>query len=283
MILDFNTSPVMIQELFADDPQLEKAVHDVFGFHFPPQPLSILLKEMDASGTDYSILSPLDCSTAHGCTIVTNRAVAQLCGKNPRFIGFASVDPSSKKAAEELSFAVGELGLKGLNLDPALQRFEMSSKETAYPVYRECARLKIPVLLQCGLNWAPAAHIRDGNPLDLEPAILDNPETRFVIAHLGWPWVNEAAALAMKYPNVFLDTSVVYSGTSAECLDHVVNTTLGRHLFERNLVDKVVYGSAYPRADMRRTVRGIRQLNFSGNFSENLYHKTAHRLLGVEK
>ena len=281
MILDFNTYPVMIQEFFAEDPQLEHSVHEVFGFFFPPQPLSILLKEMDASGTDYSILSPLDCSTAHGCTIVTNKAVAQLCDRNPRFIGFASVDPSSRNAVEDLRFAVGELGLKGLNLDPALQRFEMSSKETAYPVYRECADLNIPVLLQCGLNWAPPALIRNGNPLDLEPAILENPETRFVIAHLGWPWVNEAAALAMKYPNVFLDTSVVYSGTPAECLDHVVNVTLGKHLFERNLVDKVVYGSSYPRADMRRTIRGIRKLNFSDSFYDNLYYKTANKLLGV--
>ncbi len=279
MIIDFNTHPVMIQELFRDDPHLQHAVKEVFGFHFPAQPLEIFFREMAAAEIDMSVLLPLDCTTAHGCRIVSNQAVSALCRENPRCIGFASVDPNAKDAVSDLRSAVEVLGLKGLSLDPALQRFEMSSAETAFPLYRECARLDIPVVVQCGLNWAPRALIRNGNPLDLEPAILDNPETNFVIAHLGWPWVSEAAALAMKYPNVYLDTSVVYSGTPAECLGHVVNDILGKPLFERNLVDKVLYGSSYPRADMRRTIRGVRQLGFSDFFSEHLYHRNAGKLL----
>jgi len=31
-----------------------------------------------------------------------------------------------------------------------------------------------------------------------------------VLAHLAWPWVTEAVALALKYPNVHLDTSALY-------------------------------------------------------------------------
>ena len=281
MVIDFNTHPFMIQELFDEDSNLDHAVKDIFGLQFPAQPLTIFFREMDAAGVDSSVILPLDCSTAHDCKIVTNAAIAKLCQGNPRLIGFASVDPRTKEAPRELRTAVQELGLKGLNLDPALQKFDMSSKDVAYPLYQESARLKIPVILQCGMNWAPPAQIRDGNPLNLEPAIVDNPETYFVIAHLGWPWVNEATTLAMKYPNVYLDTSVVYSGTPAECLDHVINNVLGKHLFERNLVNKVVYGSNYPRADMRRTMRGIRKINFSPNFYENLYHTTAQYLLGV--
>lgn len=282
MIIDFDTHPFMIQEIFTGDGQLERAVKEIFGLHFPAQPLSIILKEMDAAGVDKTVVLPTDCTTSHGVKLGTNMAIADLITDNPRLIGFASVDPRSKKPVKDLRHAILELNLRGLNLDPALQGFEMSSIDYAYPLYAECAELDIPVMVQCGLNWAPKALLRDGNPLDLEPAIAQHPNTNFVISHLGWPWVNEATSLAMKYSNVFLDTSVVYSGTPTECLDHVINNILGKHLFERNLVEQVVYGSGYPRADMRRTMKGIKSLGFNEDFSDNLFYKTAHKLLGMK-
>ena len=39
MIIDFHTHPVMIQELMEKDPALVRAVNEVFGLGFPPQPL----------------------------------------------------------------------------------------------------------------------------------------------------------------------------------------------------------------------------------------------------
>ncbi len=282
MIIDFNTSPFMIRELFIEDKQLEHAVKDIFGFYFPAQPLSIILDEMNAAGVDKSVILPIDCSTAHGVIIGKNEAISALAKKNSRMIGFASVDPHSKDSVQNLRNAVKNLNLRGLNLDPALQQFEMDSPQKAYPLYAECAALGIPVIVQCGLNWAPKAKIRDGNPLNLELAVIDNPSTNFIIAHLGWPWVNEATSLAMKYSNVYLDSSVVYSGTPAECLDHVINTTLGKHLFERNLINKVVYASSYPRADMRRTIRGIKKIGFSHHFLERFFYMTASKLLDEE-
>jgi len=281
MKIDFHTHPFMIQELYAHDTDLEHAVKDVFGLLFPAQPLEIFLNEMDAAGIDQSVILPIDCTTAHGCKIVSNQAISELCSKQPRLIGFASVDPLSKSAVKDLSFAIDELGLKGLKLDPALQQFKMNSEEYAYPIYKKCADLKIPLIIHCGLNWAPQAMTKHGNPLDLEPAILAHPKTNFVIAHLGWPWVNEASTLAMKYPNVYMDTSVVYSGTPTECLDHVVNGIMGKDIFERNLISKIIYGSNYPRADMRRTVRGIQKIGFSDYLQENLFWQNAQNLLYI--
>jgi len=279
MKIDFHTHPFMIQELFKEDSQLEHAVKDIYGLLFPAQPLSIFLSEMDAAGIDRCVLLPIDCTTAHRCKIVSNEAISKLCEKNPRLIGFASVDPRSKTAVKDLSFAIDGLGLKGLKLDPALQQFDMNSESFAYPVYQKAADLRIPVVIHCGLNWAPQAMTKHGYPLDLEPAILANPNTNFVITHLGWPWVHEACTLAMKYSNAYLDTSVVYSGTPTECLNHVVNGMMGKDLFERNLVNKVVYGSNYPRADMRRTIRGINKLGFSDYFCEHLFWRNAQHLL----
>ena len=93
-MIDFHTHPVMIRELVESDPVLDKNIHDVFGFHFPAQPLEGFLLEMDAAGVELAVLHPVDVTTAYGCQIVTNEQIAELVAKQPRFIGFASVDPT---------------------------------------------------------------------------------------------------------------------------------------------------------------------------------------------
>ncbi len=33
------------------------------------------------------------------------------------------------------------------------------------------------------------------------------PDAPFVLSHTGWPWVDEAVAMALKFPNVYLGTA----------------------------------------------------------------------------
>ena len=117
-MIDFHTHPVMIRELRQEDPQLERAVREVFQLHFPAQPLSLFLAEMDEAGVQQAVLLPLDCTTAHGCRIVTNEQVAELCGANPRFLGFASVDPSAKDAPQAAGAGRPRPGPAGPEAEP---------------------------------------------------------------------------------------------------------------------------------------------------------------------
>jgi uncharacterized protein len=280
MKVDFHTHPVMIKEVFQSDPGLEKGVREVFGMLFPPQPLKVFMLEMDAAQIDKCVLLPIDCSTEHGCKIIPNEIVAELCNQSPRFIGFASVDPRAPGAQADLVHAIKDLGLKGLKLDPALQNFDPAMKKYS-ELYSICGELKIPILFHCGLTWAPKASISLSNPISIEPVVREFPQTNFVIAHLGWPWFTEACALAMKYPNVYLDTSIHFSGTPATCLSHIVNTNIGKHVFENSLNTKVMFGSNYPRVDIRRTVRGVKEIGFSENLLENIFSGNALKILGA--
>ena len=80
-MIDFHTHPVMIRELVESDPVLDRNIHDVFGFHFPAQPLEGFLLEMDAAGVELAVLHPVDVTTAYGCHIVTNEQIAELVAK----------------------------------------------------------------------------------------------------------------------------------------------------------------------------------------------------------
>jgi predicted TIM-barrel fold metal-dependent hydrolase len=281
-VIDFHTHPVMIQELVRRDDSLARAVREVFGLLFPPQPLEIFLRELAAAGVDRAVLLPLDCTTAHGCRIPDNETVAELAGSHEQFVGFASVDPGLPDAPKQLERAIRSLGLKGLKLDPALQRFFPNDRERAFPLYAACGELDIPVLMHGGLSWAPPGQARFANPTLLEEALQAFPRVRFVLAHFGWPWVGEALMLALKYRNLGLDTSIVFARTPAEALRQVLAGQVGLPVLEGSLPDQLLFGSNYPRQDIRRAVRGVRSLGLSPTLEERLFRGNAARLLGLE-
>jgi predicted TIM-barrel fold metal-dependent hydrolase len=282
-LIDFHTHPVMIRELVQREESLARAVREVFGLLFAPQPLEVFLRELAAAGIDRAVLLALDCTTAHGCRIPGNEAVAELAGRHEQFVGFASVDPGLPDAAKQLERAVKSLGLKGLKLDPALQGFLPNDRRRAFPLYELCGQLGIPVLLHAGLSWAPGGRASFSKPILLEEALQEFPGVRFVLAHFGWPWVGEALMLALKHRNLSLDTSVIFARTPAEALRQVLGGQVGLPLLEGSLPGQLLFGSNYPRQDIRRAVRGVRALGLSAGLETRLFHTNALRLLGLEE
>ena len=282
-MIDFHTHPVMIKELFEADPDFDRIVNDIFGFHFPPQPLEVFTSEMDAAGVDQAVLLPIDCTTAHHCKIGSNEAVAKLAEKNDRFIGFASVDPNVPGAPRQLEHAVKELGLRGLKLDPALQRFNMNDAERVYPLFQVCSELRIPVVMHCGLSWAPLGQAKYAHPLSVEEIVQTFPDLNIVLAHFGWPWVNEAVMLALKFHNVYLDTAIIFSGMPRDAFEQVFQRNVGTLTLERSLYRQIVFGTNYPRTDMRRSVRGIQQVGLSQGLLDYIFVKNANHLLGMKQ
>lgn len=259
-VIDFRTYPVQTEEFFANAPDARSAVHDVFGFYCSAQPLSTLIAQLDEAGVDSTVLATLDCTTAHGSVIARNEAISDLVALGGgRLKGFASVDPSSPSAIEDLTRAVEQLGLVGLNLDPALQRFSFEDPG-AVSVLEAATELGIPVTVQMGLNWSPIARTGAARPMDLEETLQRFPTLPVIIAHCAWPWVDEALSLAIKYKNVHLDTAVLWGGRPESSIRRVFAEMIGTDVVESSLREQVVFASDYPRVDPKRVVRGIKEL-----------------------
>jgi len=278
-VIDFRTYPVQVQELFEEDPGLSTPVRDVFGFYCSAQPLDTYLGQLDEAGIDRAVMVALDCRSAHGGAVASNEQLAALANRSERIIGFASVDPGLPDAPELLRTAVRELGLEGLNLDPALQRFDPADEQRAFPVFAAAEELRIPVSVAVGHNWAPLAPTSAASPLSLEPAIRAFPGADFVISHLGWPFVQEALALAIKYPNVFLDTSVLFGGRPESSLRRVLEDQIGLDVVEASLREKLVFASDYPRVDPKRFARGLRMLELRPLTEQKILGMNARSLL----
>ena len=277
-MIDFHTHPLLVQEIVGDDKEMVRITQDVFFIRNRLQPLETFLLEMDVSGIDRAVIAPIDATSAKGVKILSNEQIARLCAMSDRFIGFASVDPHNPKAAEQLEHDVRALGLRGLKLSPSVQEFAAEDRELAYPVYEAAQSLGIPVLIHCGMTWAPRC--KSTNPMDLEAVALDYPQLKLVIAHFGWPWVHETAMLLLKYDNLFADTSCLYFDAPWEFMRHIFTERLPLTLLERSLRTKVVFGSDYPRVEIKNMVRAVSELGLSDGALEMIFNKNARYLLG---
>jgi len=266
-MIDLHTHPVLIKEVVEQSEKLTKAVRKVFNLQNTLQPLETFKKQMEVAGIERSVLLPIDCSTAHDCKIFSNEQIADLVREHEFFIGFASVDPHKRDAAEQLVKAVVGLGLKGLKLDPSLQQFYPNDKEKAYPVFKEASRLKIPVVIHAGMTWEADAMMKYSHPSLLEDVAYDFPKLKLVIAHMGWPWVLDSVALALKYPNIYLDTSCLYADTPREFVEYVFTRQVPIMLIERSLNRKMVFGA-------------IKNILREPEVVQNIFHNNASELLG---
>ena len=278
-MIDFHTHPVLIQEFVGKYAHYERVAREIFRIGNNFQPLETFFLQMDVAGIEQAVLLPMDCARARGHAVSSNEQVAELCSGSSRFIGFASVDPLREGAARELEQAVNSMGLKGLKLDAALQDFPPDDPK-AFEVYEAAAALKIPLVIHAGMSWAPVTPLVLGHPLKLEPAVRKFPELNFVLAHFAWPWVWEAIAMALKYPNVYLDTSCLYYDSPREFFQFVFSKQIPTTIIERSLRNKVIFGSNYPRVEIKNMVHALKALNLTEGCLDRIFKENPERLLG---
>jgi len=279
-MIDFHTHPVLIREFAEKYPNYVRVAREVFNIGNNFQPLETFFLQMDVAGIQKAVLLPIACERARRDAVSSNEQVAELCGLSKRFIGFASVDPMKPGAPRELESAVKQLGLRGLKLDPALQDFEIDHP-AVFDLYETAASLGIPVLMHTGMSWAPGTPLEQGQPLLLEKAIRRFSSLRWVLAHWGWPWVWDATALALKYSNVFLDTSCLYYDGPGEFFQFVFSRQIPTTLIERSLRNQVVFGSNYPRVEIKNMVKALKSLALTEGCLEKIFSTNAESLLGT--
>ena len=276
---DFHTHPVLVREMVARHPELQAAARETFYIGNTFQPLETFLLELDAAELDKAVLLPIDATTSRGKKVYSNEQVAELCGMSTRFVGFASVDPHDPQAPQKLEYAIRELGLRGLKLAPPMQEF-FPDESRLFPLYRKATELGIPILFHAGMSWEPGSRLKYGHPLRFEDVAAEFPTLRIVLAHLAWPWVVEAVALALKYPNVYLDTSALYFDNPRDFLHFAMTHQVPLTVFERSLRHQLVFGSNSPRVEIKNMARCVRALGFSDECLRLIFETNAETLLG---
>lgn len=134
-------------------------------------------------------------------------ATAALAQRFPgRVLGLFSLDPGdTMHGVRNLERSVQDHGFVGAHIHTHSWDRPLDHRDY-YPYYAKCEELGVPVVMQVG-HSAGLAPSEGGRPFTVDRPAIYFAGLDFVLSHTGWPWVDEAIAMAWKHPNVFLGTA----------------------------------------------------------------------------
>lgn len=231
-----------------------------------------VITQMDNNSVDMAVILAV---APKGNTTLTgkyNDFIADTVKKFPdRFIGFGSVHPiDGKKALEELDRFPG-LGLKGLKVHPVVQNFHCNSEEMN-AVAHKCGELALPVLIHS--HFLYDTHESE----QLYTLLVNNEDTVFILAHTGGHTFLDLYSYVERRrsgkDNVYFDvSSVCMMFERSPYTDHL------RWLIQQMGVDRVVFGSNYPKYDLMDALLAFDELNLPFEEAEYVLGKTIATLL----
>jgi predicted TIM-barrel fold metal-dependent hydrolase len=83
------------------------------------------------------------------------------------------------------------------------------------PYYELAERHNLPFIFHTGDTYSARAKLRFAQPLLVDDVAVDHPKVNFVLAHLGNPWLTDAAEVVYKNFNVWADLSGIVVGDEA--------------------------------------------------------------------
>ena len=125
------------------------------------------------------------------------------------------------------------------------------------PYYELAERRRLPVFFHTGDTYSPRARLRFAQPLPIDDVAVDHPRACFILAHLGNPWLTDAAEVVYKNVNVWADLSgfvvggaEAFAGDDRQELLSETRAALGRAYRYAERPNRFLYGSDWPLAPM---------------------------------
>ena len=155
------------------------------------------------------------------------------------------------------------------------------------PYYELAARHRLPFIFHTGDAYSPYAKLKYAHPLGVDEVAVDHPDVRFVLAHVGNPWMIDAAEVVYKNVNVWADLSGLIVGDeesltdpqSRPAIDDVLNRV--RSAFDyAERPNRFLYGSDWPLAPMP-LYRDYIQMAIPEEAHELVFVENARRLFGL--
>ncbi len=225
-------------------------------------------------------LFTVDCESAIGAKRVSNYEIAEHAAGNPDIvIPFASIDPRKGKAgAREARDLIERHGIRGFKFHGIMQDISPADR-IAYPLYEVIAGHRLPAIFHTGhsgmgtgMRGGGGVRLKWGQPMLIDDVAVDFPDMKIVLAHPGWPWVDESLSMALHKDNVFIDLS----GWSPKYLQpQIIRYANGQ------LQHKMLFGSDYPLIRPDKWLEAAAQVGFQPRVLAGIVKDNAARLLGL--
>ncbi len=202
--------------------------------------------------------------------------IQQCAGRN-NITGLATVFPGEEDSVSILQEAFDN-GLGGVKLHSHVQCYDMLS-DHCYALYDCCMNNDKPILMHVGREPKSTAYNCDPYEIctsrNLEQILMDFPDLKICVPHLGFDETMEYRKLIEKYNNLWLDTTMVLANYFT--LTEDIPITQYR-------MDRIMYGSDFPNIPYAwdRELINILSKDLSQDFLEHITHKAAAELYTVE-
>lgn len=253
-----------------------------------PERAAVLRAEMAEAGVDAVFgMGQLDAGAADPLGVTETLAVADLV---PGLWAIGAMDPRRGEDRDHLRAAEQQIeqgrivALKGY-----LGYLHFGPEHPGYRPYYELAeRHRLPVIFHTGDTWSARAKLRFAHPLLVDEVAVDHPRVNFVMAHVGNPWMVDAAEVVYKNINVWVDISGLVVGDaetfSAEEHAETLEEVRGRlqqawRYAERP--NRFLYGSDWPLAPLAAYRRWAEQA-IPAEHREDVFADNARRLFRLE-
>lgn len=186
--------------------------------------------------------------------------VSAFCKQDPNtFIGFGYVNAVLNGMGEEVLRQRNELGLFGLKLYPCSDGYKPDDPH-AFKVYEAAASIGMPVLLHHAGMPVQYDYLKHTDPAQIDVVAECFPELRIVLAHLGYPRVDETLYVVRKHKNVYCDISWPYGDVNHPSFVYMLWKDLLTAL-NMGVMHKMIFGTDYPGVRQRPYVDMLMNLN----------------------
>lgn len=190
-----------------------RAAAEYFGSS-PPQPTARELVDYYRQRNMIAVVFTVDDEAGMGRRRLGNQEVLQTARENPDvLIPFASVDPHKGKLAVREARELIQAGARGFKFHPNTQAFWPGDRDW-YPLYEVIADAGLIALFHSGTTGIGAGmpggggvRLKYSNPMYVDDVAADFPQLDIILAHPSFPWQDEALAVAVHKPNVYIDLS----------------------------------------------------------------------------
>ncbi len=152
--------------------------------------------------------------------------------------------------------------VRGLKLYPGYEPFYPHDKRLQV-VYDLAEEFDVPVMIHCGDTYSPKGKLKYAHPLEVDEVAVDHPKVKFVICHLGNPWLEDCMEVVYKNANVWADFSGLVLGEFTEAFEEYMQEQLEDVILYAGEPDYLLYGTDWPICSMKSYVEFVRQLKLT--------------------
>ncbi|MCI4336939.1 MAG: amidohydrolase family protein [Thermoplasmata archaeon] len=242
-----------------------------------------LLHEMDLAGVQGGLLIPPveTPGMAEGLAELTE--ARRTSGGRLRIA--ATIDPTQPRRhfERELAALREASEVSAIKLYPGYRPFYPHDRRLD-PVYELALERGIAILLHQGDTLHPSARLRFARPIEVDDVAVRFPKLPLVLCHFGNPWIEEAAEVVYKNPNVYADTSGLLSHPGRHYFPEMLRRIQGRldhAIASIGEVDRVLFGSDWPLQSIATSMEVVAGLSLHDGDRPRILGANARRLFRI--